>query len=226
MTGVSISKFYIIDLDRTLFDTEKNADFFAQAVRQHSEETADNLLKKVEAFALLGESFGMRQFVVDALGEEKTAEIEKSYLQIASHEDLFNPGAEKFLKVLLSKPGINFGILTYGSTPGQSLKLKAGKLAEVPHIITLEKFKGEYISSWRQPDGTFLLPEAFRTRGDVTERLVLIDDKALSFEFLPKDVQGYWYRPAGSLYDGGEVTENVKAVESFDDIIASEHLVA
>lgn len=225
MNAVSISKFYIIDLDRTLFDTEKNADFFAQAVRKHSVETAEKLLEKVKKFALMGESFGMRQFVVEALGEEKTAEIEASYLEMTAHEDLFNPGAEKFLKVLLSKPGVNFGILTYGSAPGQLLKLKAGKLAEAPHIVTLEKFKGEYISTWQQPDGTFLLPKEFQTRGEVTENLVLIDDKALSFEFLPESVRGYWYRPSKSLYSDGEVADNVKVVESFEDIIASEHLV-
>jgi hypothetical protein len=85
-----------------------------------------------------------------------------------------------------------FGIVTYGGRIWQLTKMSAAGLIELPHIVTSVKEKGILLTSWRQDDGTFLIPSEL-TGEDVlrAKRLVFIDDKPISFTGLPQNVDAF-----------------------------------
>ena len=76
MSELNITTFYVLDLDRTLLDTEKAADVLRVVVAAHNPQLAIELAKNVEDYSLHDKSFSMRDFILGQIGEPETAEIE------------------------------------------------------------------------------------------------------------------------------------------------------
>jgi len=213
------AEFYLLDLDRTLLDTEKAAELLRNAVSWHNAQLAILLGQKIEDYTLLGESFSMRDFILEQVGEAETAKIETKFIELAADQDLLNTGAHELIAYIRSKPGAGVGILTFGSPEGQAMKIAAAGMSDIPFLVTGETFKGEQISSWRDERGIYNLPEELSGASATT--IVFVDDKPFSFKGLAGDCRGYWIH---SLYDAGKekIPSYVVPVEKLTDIIQLE----
>ena len=214
--------YYILDLDRTLLNTDKAANLMRNAVSWHNTDLAGELVQRIEDYTLLGESFSIRDFIVERIGEDGIVEIETKYKELSATVDVLNPGAQLLLDYLQKKPDIGVGILTFGSTLAQAMKIHAAGLDVLPFLVTRETFKGEQISSWRRDDRLYQLPSELG--GGTTNQIVFVDDKPFSFKGLAADCRGYWVK---SLYDAGKekLPSYVQPVESLKDIIAFERQI-
>ena len=223
MNGANVTTFYLLDLDRTLLDTEKSANLLRTVVAQHSPALAVELARNVEDYSLLGESFSMRDFIVEKVGEAEATEIERRFIAAASGQDLLNVGARELMAYIRSLSDATFGILTYGLLGGQTMKIRAAGMADVPSLVTSETFKGEQISSWRGEDGVYHLPEELG--GGMATTIAFVDDKPFSFKGLTADCRGYWVK---SLYDAGKekLPSYITPVETLLEIIDLEKAFA
>lgn len=211
--------FYILDLDRTILDTIKSTELMEGVVALHDTDLSTALTQKFEEASSLGESFSMRDFIVEQVGEDEMLKIEEKFITLASERDVLMPGAKELMTYVGALPDAAFGIMTYGSERGQRMKIRAGGLGDIPALVTGETFKGAQIASWRQDDDLYHLPEELG--GYVVTSIVLIDDKPFSFKGLPIDCRGYWVK---SIYDAGveKIPSQVQAESDLFAIIAAE----
>ena len=220
MNENSISTFYILDFDRTLFMTEKSVEIMRGIVALHNSELATVLEKRFEEYTLLGESFSVREFIVESVGEEEMEKIAAKYHETAMQYDLLHEGAKELLAYIRAEDGAQLGILTYGSQLGQDLKIRAAAgLENIPFLVTGETYKGALIASWRQNDGLYHLPEELG--GYAVKTIVFVDDKPFSFKGIPIDCIGYLVK---SMYDAGleKLPLNVKIVTNLNEVISGE----
>lgn len=220
MNENNIETFYVLDLDRTLYDTAKGTKTMEEVISLHNAELAGALEQRFKEASLLGESFALRDFIVEMVGEEEMQRIETVYHRLAGEKDLLNPGAKELIAFIRAKEGAELGILTYGSQLGQAMKIAAATgLENIPYLITYETFKGALIASWRQEDGMYHIPEELG--GFIAKEIVFVDDKPFSFKGLTVDCRGYLIK---TIYDAGVETlpEMVEVVSSLSDVIAAE----
>lgn len=220
MNEPNMATFYILDLDRTIYNTAKATELMRGVIALHDLATAAALEQRFEEYTSQGESFSMRDFIVETVGEEEMERIEVKYREAALAQDLLNPGAKELLAYIHTKGDDNVGILTYGSILGQMMKIVAARgLETIPYLITSETFKGALIASWRQDDGLYHMPEEFG--GFVAKHIVFVDDKPFSFKGLPIDCRGYLVR---SIYDAGieKLPSYVEVVDTLHDVLVAE----
>lgn len=219
MQNNHIATYYILDLDRTLLDTHAAADMMRDATSWSNASLAGELTQKIEDSSLFGEGFSLRDFIVEKVGEEGLVAIEAKYRELMLNKDVLMPGARELMEFIQSLPDTNFGILTYGSPTGQSLKIEASGLGAIPYLVTQETFKGDLITSWRIQPGMYQLPEELG--GKTTSQIVFVDDKPFSFKGLAADCRGYWVK---SVFDAGmeNLPSYVVPVENLDAVITLE----
>lgn len=216
----NISTFYILDLDRTIFNTEASIQVMRGVVALHSPDLAVALEQRFDEYTLLGESFSMRDFILERVGEQVIKKIDEKYLEFAVQQDLLMPGARELITFIRAKRDAEFAILTYGAPLGQALKINGvTELRGIPYLVTSETYKGALIASWRQTDNLYHLPEEFGAV--VTKNIVFVDDKPFSFKGLPIDLRGYMVQ---SMYDAGieKLPLNVKVVGSLGEVLSAE----
>ncbi|HEY8886278.1 MAG TPA: HAD family hydrolase [Candidatus Microsaccharimonas sp.] len=220
MNEPNVSTFYILDLDRTLYDTVKATELMKGVIALHDTTLAAALEQRFEEYTSQGESFSMRDFIVENVGEEEMQKIEPKYHELALQQDLLNPGATELIEYIRAKEGTALGILTYGSPLGQAMKIAAAKgLEDIPYLVTSETFKGALIASWRQDDDLYHIPEELG--GSTAKNIVFVDDKPFSFKGLPIDCRGYLVK---SVYDAGieKLPPYVAEVNSLTEVLAAE----
>ena len=209
----NIDTFYIVDFDRTLADSEKLFDVFV-AVSQHYVTIPDQQISAAhEQMIKKGDSFDTASYVRDYLTQQNSIDewqkLEKQFIHEARSLNMLLPGANELLAELNQRRTAH-GILTYGNPLWQHLKLTAAGFNHVRRIVTVNKQKGKLVASWQQPDGTFALPGEFG--GGTADRIVMIDDKALSFEGFPGfPSQGYYVVDLENALPSqqGDVPQNV-----------------
>lgn len=220
MNENSIGTFYVLDLDRTLYNTIKGAKIMEEVISLHNTELAVALAQRFREASSLGESFAIRDFIVEIVGEDEMQKIEVAHRQTAREQDLLNPGARELIAYIRAKKDAELGILTYGSLLGQTLKMAATLgLEHIPYLITSETFKATFIASWRQDDGFYHVPDELG--GFVAREIVFVDDKPFSFKGLAVDCRGYLVK---GLYDAGieTIPDNVTVVTDLFEVVASE----
>ena len=215
----NIETFYVLDLDRTIFDTIKSTELMEGVIALHDAELSAALTQKFEEYSQLGESFSMRDFIVEQVGEDEASKIETAFEENAQTKDLLLPGARELMAYIRSLPNAALGILTYGSVLGQTMKITAGGLSDVPFLVTAETFKGAQIATWRGDDDLYHLPDELC--GYTAKSIVFVDDKPFSFKGLPIDCRGYLVK---SVYDAGieKLPSYVASVTSLSEVIAAE----
>lgn len=182
----NLDTFYIVDFDRTLADSEKLFDMFVAVVQRYTTIPEQQITAAHEQMIAKGDSFDTASFVRDHMREvgegERWNELEKQFIRESRSLDMLLPGARDLLDTFRTH-GKRFGILTYGNPLWQHLKLSAAGFNHLPRIIMVQKQKGRLVSSWQQPDGSFHIPQEFG--GGTADRIVMLDDKAISFEGFP-----------------------------------------
>ncbi len=223
MPETKIDEFYIVDFDRTLVDSDKLLEVFIEIAEDYVSISSEQIAKVHEDVKARGDSFDTASYVRDHLVEaeegEKWSELEKRYIHESRALNYLLSGATDLLD-WLSTHDKRYGILTYGNPLWQRLKLTAAGFNHVPRIVTEHKHKGRLIRSWRQPDDTFRIPHELG--GGVAGRVILIDDKAVSFDEFPDEPsRGLWVLdPARELpSQQGEVPGNVTRCNNLQVVI-------
>lgn len=178
--------FYVIDFDRTLVDSDSLLEEFAAKVAEYTDVSTEDIMGADRLAKQKGESFDAARYVRTRLtqrGEGKYwHELSDRFIKDLPAVDVMLPGASRLLEAF-DRQGCRYGILTYGSPLWQELKIRASGLDEVKRIITTRKEKGRIVAEWQSGGGVFVLPPEFG--GGVVQSIVLIDDKAVSFEGFP-----------------------------------------
>ncbi len=144
-----------------------------------------------------GLSFDVYTYLVSQLGEYAVGQFNDYFIEQVAREDMLNDGAAD-LMADLALGGYPFGFLTTGGEKWQELKLKASQLDHVPYNIISQSRKGEIIATW-QNNGKFEVPAELHANGGsvVYDRVVLVDDKPISFDGLPDGAEGLLYVKGG-----------------------------
>lgn len=186
--------FYVVDFDRTLADSDKLLEVFMEISQQYIDIPKEQIEAADRDVRMLGDANEAARFIRDRLAEHSRngdwEKLEKQFIHECRALNMLLPGATELLD-WLQRENKRFGILTYGNPLWQRLKLTATGFKHIRHIVIEHKEKGKFISSWLQEDGKFAVPEALG--GGVADKIVLIDDKAVSFSgFPPLPSKGYW----------------------------------
>ena len=207
------TNFYIVDFDRTLVDSDKLFEVFIEIAHRYFDIPREQIEKANADIKARGDSFDTAGYVREHLYEEDRGDewksLKQAYIKECQSLNMLLPGADELIERLNSHDK-QYGILTYGNPMWQGLKITAAGFEQTNHIVMVHKEKGRLISSWRDANGMFHLPEAFG--GGTVDRVVMIDDKAISFsEFPESPSQGYWVLdPANELpSQQGSVPDNV-----------------
>lgn len=197
----SIPVFYAVDFDRCLGRTEKFQSLLESVIGDEHIVSLAMIRYAHEKVRKTGGSFDTAAYIRQVLKgkgldvNQVWGRIEADFVEAARHQDMFEPYARELLDLLRVRKA-HFGILTYGGYDWQMAKLRAAGLLEIPHIITSHKEKGRMIASWQMDDQRFLVPrELGGGRELVAERVVLIDDKPISFIGLPPEAHGICVSP-------------------------------
>ncbi len=181
-----LATFYIVDFDRTLADSEKLFNVFLSIADQYVTIPEAQIADAHEQMIRKGDSFDTAGYVRGALNDQGKSDewdkLEKQYIHEARSLNMLLPGANELLETL-NRRHLRHGILTYGNPLWQHLKLAASGFNHVHRIVTVNKEKGKLVSSWQQADGSFKLPQEFG--GGFVDRIVMFDDKAVSFDGFP-----------------------------------------
>lgn len=210
--------FFIVDFDRTLVDSDKLFEVFLEISNRYITIPIEQIELAQQDIRQRGDSFDTAGYVRDCLNKEGRRDEWEKLIKLYIHEsrslNYLLPGAHELIEWLKVQKK-SYGILTYGNPMWQHLKIAASGFKHVNHIITEEKAKGKIITSWKQQDGRYKLPEAFGSH--VVEAIRLIDDKAVSFtSFPPEPSRGYWViDPSNELPSQlGPIPENTKRYDN------------
>ena len=212
--------FYVLDLDRTLFDTAKATRLMQSVLTEHDPQLAALLEQRYQESSRAKESFLVYDFIVDAVGEAGMKKIQAAYAEAAQDESLLLPGVEELLEFISSQRDVGVGVLTYGSREGQEMKLRSVvELGELPYSVTPEPHKGRQIAAWRSEAGMYHIPDELGK--GATRSIVLVDDKPVSFVGVPDDVVGYLV-PSIFKAEESEIPAHVKTVANLYEVVAHE----
>jgi hypothetical protein len=226
MTQV-VDIFYAIDFDRCLSDTSKlDKIFYTLAKDDYPQIDAAELLRERNEVESSGRTFDQVGALQKVFTESELSEFFETFVTRASTQDILSTGAKELIDAL-KRLDIPFGIVSYGDTWWQSIKIRASGVQAIPALITDHTRKGDVIAGWQQADKTFLLPNELSVENTSAKTIVLLDDKAVAFSGLPLEARGYWVQPiSGELLPAqeGTVPGNVRIAHGLSEVIAFEAL--
>lgn len=209
---------WVVDMDRTLLDTELTFGRFATACVDENITEPGALHTAKKKMQDEGGSFDALSHLRDTLGvsEDGIDDVINAFIKTSADTDMLYPDALPFLEEL-DERGIPNIIVTYGGAQWQNAKLDATGLSNRFHLVTGVKQKGRLIESWRTARG-YVVDLAGELA--VAHKVVLVDDKAVSFGDLPSNCEGYLVERSTQLLQSqqGDVPERVKRVSGLDEI--------
>lgn len=222
-----MSIFYVIDFDRTLVNTEKLYDVLEVVLKRHTDINVGMINAEREEMEARGESFKLINTLDHLLQAHRDdvswLDVERAFVKEAHQtEGVLESYAAELLK-LLDDRHIPYGILTYGNEAWQLAKVEAAGLADVPHLVTRIKEKGQLLSGWKHGD-SFVVPPAMTKDFQPlrVDSIVFLDDKAVSFQDIPKGVRGICVRSlTGELLPSqkGDLPSGVETVFGLNEAI-------
>lgn len=203
MTKFSV--FQLIDLDRTLFDTSKFAKAITDEINKTQPGLGTKLDERFEAAYEKEETFFLLRYLRREKGNEWLEDLVDRIVEKHSKSYFLIKGTHERLAFADTMSGMSpsWGILTYGDTTDQYMKMKIIGLEEAPVYFSHTPNKSEVLQSWKKDDGKFHLPKVFG--GGVVEALLLEDDKLRAFQGLPGGVYGIWIAAPGKENHGNSV---------------------
>lgn len=182
-----VETFAVLDLDRTLFNTDAFIDIVCMMLTQHgiSPEVALDTIARIKDQT--GGSVPLFEDLGNTFAEDVLEAVREEILRLASEGELRDillyDGSREILD-MLDELEVPFGVLTYGKETEQQYKIDLFRLlvnrepARLPAMPTDERLKGNWIhGAWKQADG-FIVPVDFTESAPVfAERIVILDDK-------------------------------------------------
>lgn len=228
-----VPEYLALDLDRCIADTDHLQALLAETVLEDGDmnDMHHAMHQARVQTEESGGSFDTARWTIVQLTQrnmlEKWHDIKAGFIQRAHEklqagdDSLFMPGAEEFFRQLRDK-NLPFGIITYGGEEWQRMKLAGLGLDQLPLIITDQKDKGKIIAEWERHDG-FHIPTELLPQPDtllLAERVVLVDDKATSFQSLPDEARGFQVRSGVMLpSQRGPLPHSVEPVDGLLGVI-------
>ncbi len=215
----TVETFYIVDFDRCLGRTDAFQALLEKVLEDWPVVDLAMVRYAHTEVKKTGGSFDNAHFIRHSLNDRRLdgdgiwQHIETKYAEAASQQDMFEPHAQELLHRLNARND-RYGILTFGGEQWQALKIKVAGLGHVPHMIVSNKAKGRLIAGWQQSDDTFIIPAPLAGDHSVrAKRIVLIDDKPLSFEGIPPEVMGICVGPQTTKAEIDALPTNIKVVK-------------
>ncbi|MEO5950254.1 MAG: hypothetical protein ABIQ04_02290 [Candidatus Saccharimonadales bacterium] len=217
-----IEIFFVLDFDRTLGNTDLLFDIFQSVTETNTSFSVNQLAAGRREVESKGESFDVIDYVKSELSSDNKSSvwhgIEGLFIKSSNQADCMMPGAQELLAIL-DETHKSYGILTYGGEQWQTLKIKATGLTYVPMLVTDSYAKGKLISTWRQPDGTFQIPDSLsKGQGLIAKKIVLIDDKKQNFDHLPANCTGF-YIVGKTTYTDNKFSKPPKGVIEVENLL-------
>lgn len=215
---IEVPVFVVIDHDRTRARVDAGVDRLLHLAARHGidEMAVRQAQASIEAD---GMSFAPLGFIRELLArngrQAELAQLRDEFVANGSKADqLLYPGVSQFEHGLRSAPSVPHMVLTAGvDTEWQEWKLAASGFDGYARIIPVPEGsptppKGPVITSWQSPDNTYGVA-AYDTAGRPValiraHNVMLIDDKAVSFQGLPAGSRGAYvvYDDAGLISQG------------------------
>lgn len=199
---VPIDAFIVLDLDRTLLNTDALMDLlFEQLSQTDGTNTEEVQAAKNVSYAHKGKSFDVTTLIDDRFGDGTFERLHQQIIAMAHDVDmrkrLLYAGASDLIETLESA-GSYYSILTHGSQEFQSDKLRLlGALTdrlEPPFnaYITTETNKAEWINrQWQRDRARFMVPnDVYRQRSVAAQSIIVIDDKRTNLETTNEHIKG------------------------------------
>lgn len=215
-----------LDLDRTL--TKESATMGAlETACSEQGVNVEKMRYTQRQTERIGGTFFPLVYLSKLLPSRDVTTIKNRFKEIAKRKSLLYADVLPFLKCLSAR-AVPLTIVTYGGNDWQKLKIEASQLHYYSYIITDQKVKGILIKTWYKDKLYIPYPKDTHLSA---QKVLLIDDKASSFNMLPKDCYGYLVRrPSEPILPSqkGSVPANVDIVPGLMDIIDSlnkKHLI-
>ena len=221
--------FFALDFDRCLADLDQLYGMLVVVVQDLGFMTSHELGEARQAVETNGGSFDVMDYLESKLTTDQLNKLVDTYLSYSIDEpDRFlNPGARQLLD-WLDESKLDHGIVTYGGTLWQSLKIKRTGLSDITRYVVDNPDKATLIASWYDAmNSGYKLPTAL-SLGDRYQSIVLVDDKARAFNGLDDspNARGYWLQGSELLASQqGSVPENVRIIKSLDEVVNYERLL-
>lgn len=214
-----IERFYLLDLDRTMYDTKKANEVFYDCIAEIDPAAAVSIKQQATEMDAAFKTFGLLDMTTEAIGPAEAERVAAAFYRQAQKRPLLYEEVPTLLDFVANVPNSAYGILTFGTPKGQRLKLEVTGLSHIPTLVTDQIDKGHLLSSWRR-DGVFYLPAELG--GFVVRELVFADDKAVSFVGQPDGVIGYHSLKYAKDNEVPSTEAHVTVVDSLIDMIAIE----
>lgn len=184
--------FQLIDLDRTLFNTVLFVAHISERVDAERPGMGAELRQQFEEAYQREQTFFILSYLRELFGDSWFEAMVTTMVAENGPDAYMQPGARERLALAetLSDVQPGWGILTYGNPKDQALKLAIAGLQDARVYISDSPDKGEVIATWKQEDGTYVLPPELTT--NTVDLLTFEDDKLRAFQNLPEDVIGIW----------------------------------
>lgn len=185
--------FQVIDLDRTIFNTSRFVELITNKIDELEPGLGSEIEARFEAAYAREETFFALEFIRQRFGEERYNKMVNEVTAPFGADYWCIPGAKQRLDRAdeLTSLRPSYGILTYSqNTEDQYRKLQLIGFSDAPVLVTDTPDKARVLESWRQPDGTFILPQEFGAQ--TVNALTLEDDKLRAYTDLPNNVLGLW----------------------------------
>jgi hypothetical protein len=196
MTSIYTDTFFVLDFDRCIGDTDGIQAVLEKVLLQETGILPSLLSASRTQIESTGRTFDTIRHVQALLSEAGNPvsweHLREALIAEASSADLLLPDARNLLRKLQDS-NLAYGIITYGIEEAWQLtKLELTGLLDVPHLVTRIETKGELLSGWKQPDGSFIVPPALSKDfvPKQVSKLIFLDDKAKSFWSMPSGVEG------------------------------------
>jgi len=221
----------VVDFDRTLYNTAVASEAYARAVSDEGLLQSHELGEVQELAQNTGVSFDPFEYVRQlGVTEQQLDRVTARFYELVQgrfEREILYPDAVPFMH-RLANSGVPAVIMTYGNPEWQAIKLRSVGFDIWPHILTTEKYKGEAIAKWLNPENGVYHPIGVKNPGlppyaghQALRHVTLTDDKAASFRGLPAGATGYLLRREGiDILPSqlGDVGPSISVVSSLDQI--------
>jgi hypothetical protein len=185
-----VEAFAVLDLDRTLLNTDALVDAMFLALLNHGigEEQVQIDLMFVNSKA--GQSFSLMEYFIAEHGRPLYELVMQDVTDLAATDERFAhrlliPGTIGLLDAL-DESDIPYMIMTFGETENQEFKLRLLSASldkqrnELNALITSEPKKADWImSTWMGEDGRFHVPSLAPAQTPlIADEVIVVDDKA------------------------------------------------